>query len=153
MYQMRPEIDKIIKMMHEDVKIAVDKDEALFMLMKAPVEKNRESLHLYVFFCACVYLQCIHPDVGPEKLVEDIKLERARQIEIHGQNNKENTGFDWPLILYEEIGELVKAVNDENETEMYKELIQVMAVCIQIEEIGCENVETQNVASLQGEEE
>lgn len=144
MYQMKPVIEEIIKAIYtEETKfLTLNREESLYMLMKSPIEHNKDHPHIYIFFCACKCLPFINPDVSPEKLVEDIKQERARQEEMYGQNNKENTGFNWILIVYEEIGEFVKAVNDKNETEMYKELIQVMAVCIQIEEFYRDNAET-----------
>jgi len=70
------------------------------------------------------------------EILQDIKTERARQDDKWGfpQNN---TLPEWGIILGEEVGEVMQAMNEvrfrnENQAHLLEELIQVAAVAVAI---------------------
>ena len=57
-----------------------------------------------------------------------IDAERARQQAKWGENCDNNSADEWAMILAEELGEVIKAVNKRQPEKAQTELIQVMAV-------------------------
>lgn len=65
----------------------------------------------------------------PKQFCEAMQTERKRQNLIHGEHNKTNTLFEWATILGEEYGEVCKAIQENQGSNLKEELIQVAAVC------------------------
>jgi NTP pyrophosphatase (non-canonical NTP hydrolase) len=66
-----------------------------------------------------------------EKIIELVVAERQRQIKKWGKQNQ--TMFMWLLILQEEMGEVAKAIiDDEGQEQLLTEAVQVAAVAVQI---------------------
>jgi len=63
---------------------------------------------------------------------EDVKRERERQDKKWGSPGPRNLDHDrWSLILQEEMGEVAMAILDnQTESEVYAELVQVAAVAV-----------------------
>jgi len=63
--------------------------------------------------------------------IEAISLERSEQLNKWGEQAKHNTMEAWVCILVEEVGELVKAINDPLAgKDARAELVQVAAVAV-----------------------
>jgi NTP pyrophosphatase (non-canonical NTP hydrolase) len=73
-----------------------------------------------------------------DDLMDYVSAENNRQINKFGI--QEHNSFQWSNILFEEIGELAKAINefeffDGDKHEIFKEAIQSATLCLKIAEI------------------
>jgi len=64
--------------------------------------------------------------------VKAVTAERYRQEQLHGEENIDNTPDRWTTILGEEVGEVNKAVLEQDFEGMERELIEVATVCFSI---------------------
>lgn len=80
-----------------------------------------------------------------KKVLLEVEQERLNQISKWGK--QEHSLADWYLILAEEVGEVAKAIL-EGDKGLYKELVQVAAVAVQVcealKEGETDNFETDN---------
>jgi len=61
--------------------------------------------------------------------LEDVLSERYRQDELWGDQSK-HPNERWLVILIEEVGEVARAMYDEDDGHIYEEIIQCAAVCM-----------------------
>ena len=61
--------------------------------------------------------------------LEDVLYERLRQDELWGDQSG-HADERWLVILIEEVGEVARAMYDEDEGHTYEEIIQCAAVCM-----------------------
>ena len=64
-----------------------------------------------------------------DAVVQDILNERTRQNDIWG-DQIQNTNDRWNVIAVEEVGEVARAIYEEDSLNMYKEIIQTAAVYV-----------------------
>lgn len=81
---------------------------------------------------------------------QDIQAERARQNENHGTDG--NDLLLWLPILAEEVGEVARALLSQDETPLYRELIQVAAIAVAMREQAHSCAVSQDDAIRQAQE-
>src|SRR5690348_13567092 len=59
----------------------------------------------------------------------EVGVERRRAIMLHG-DEAGNVDADWLAILVEEVGECAKAMIDETDADLRKEIVQAAAMCL-----------------------
>jgi NTP pyrophosphatase (non-canonical NTP hydrolase) len=62
-------------------------------------------------------------------VLEDVLFERLRQDELWGDQSG-HANERWLVILIEEVGEVARAMYDDDEGHTYEEIIQCAAVCM-----------------------
>ena len=65
--------------------------------------------------------------------LEDVLCERYRQDELWGDQSG-HPDERWLVILIEEVGEVARAMYDDDEGHVYEEIIQCAAVCMALAE-------------------
>jgi NTP pyrophosphatase (non-canonical NTP hydrolase) len=71
-----------------------------------------------------------------ERVIEVLE-ERQRQDAIYGIASERGITYgEWLTILVEEVGEVAKAINDNDRGELRKELVQVAAVALAFLEVS-----------------
>jgi len=93
------------------------------------------------FFAVCLVDLEFNTGLPPSEVETLIHEERERQEAKWGDQSG-HSSYKWLLILTEEMGEVAKAILEENEEEAKKEVIQMAAVCCQILEIYNKRGET-----------
>lgn len=76
----------------------------------------------------------------------EVAEERSRQDELWGEQN--HTSWQWLAILTEEVGEVAKAINENQPNDYRDELVQVAAVAVAaVESFDRKYSRTQNEVS------
>ena len=68
-------------------------------------------------------------ELNRAQALEDVLYERLRQDELWGDQSG-HADERWLVILIEEVGEVARAMYDEDEGHVYEEIIQCAAVCM-----------------------
>ena len=68
-------------------------------------------------------------ELNRARALEDVLYERLRQDELWGDQSG-HADERWLVILIEEVGEVARAMYDDDEGHVYEEIIQCAAVCM-----------------------
>ena len=64
-----------------------------------------------------------------DAVIQDVLNERTRQNDIWG-DQVQNTSDRWNVIAVEEVGEVARSIYEEDDLNLYKEIIQTAAVYV-----------------------